>query len=38
MPETKFRLSEFARVEEIKAYLIQNLWDKAFVQKLSLTV
>ena len=33
MPYTKVRLEEFARVEEIKQYLIVDIWNKAFVEK-----
>ena len=37
MPNTLLRLEELARVEEIKTFLIDDLWDKKFVQEVSLT-
>lgn len=37
MPHTFIRLEEFARIEVIKTFLIDDLWNKQFVEKVALT-
>lgn len=37
MPHTFLRLDELARIEVIKTFLIDDLWNKQFVEEIALT-